>query len=118
MQPGSDVLIFLKVFAAESKPITGAESADGLDERGSSSAVLEAPRPPNSLLSISAPVPSPGAALSSNPARETIAGEKRTQLNRCRELQVNACVYSMCLAFACLWIFKKPRMRASAYTFT
>lgn len=95
MQPGSDVLIFLKVFATESGPIAGAENADGLDERGSSSAVLEAPRPPNSLLSISAPVLSPEAALSSNPARETIAGEKRTQLNRCRKLQVNACVYCM-----------------------
>lgn len=117
MHPKSDVLIFLKVFATESEPVTGAESADGLDERGSSSAVLEAARPPNSLLSISAPVLSLGAALSSNPARETIAGEKRTQLNRCRELQVNACVY-VCLTFACLWIFKKLRMRASAYTFT
>lgn len=68
MHPGSDVLIFFKVFATESEPITGAESADCLDEKGSSSAVLEAPRPPNSLLSISAPVLSPGAALSSNPA--------------------------------------------------
>lgn len=75
--PGSDVLIFLKVFATESEPVTGAESADGLDERGSSSAVLEAPRPPNSLLSISAPVSSPGAAQSSNPARETVAGGKK-----------------------------------------
>lgn len=111
--------MFLKVFATESELITGAESADGLDERGSSSAVLEAPRPPNSLLSISAPVLSPGAALSSNPSRETIAGGKK---NTTKQMQGAAgqcvCILYVCLTFACLWIFKKPRMRAFAYAFT
>lgn len=53
---GNDVLIFRGVFANESDPVVWGESAEGLDERDRGSAALEAPRPPNSLLSISAAV--------------------------------------------------------------
>lgn len=45
--------VFLPV---QSGPVVGAESAKDLDETEGGSAVLEAPRPPNSLLSISAGV--------------------------------------------------------------
>lgn len=81
------------MFANESEPpVVRAESADGLDERGSGSAALEALRPPNSLLSISTPVPPLGLRFPAALRGGTTAGKKRTQLNRCRELQVNVCV--------------------------
>lgn len=72
------MLIFFEVLTNKRESIVGAESADGLDDRDRGSAVLKTPQPPNSLLSISTLGLSPGAALSSNPARETTAGEKDT----------------------------------------
>lgn len=67
------MLIFPEVFVNESKPFVG---ADGVDVRERSSAVTEAPRPPNSLLSISVPVRPLGLRFPPTLRGETTAGKK------------------------------------------
>lgn len=89
------MLIFRGVFANESDPVVQGEGAEGLDERekrqrcfrGSSTSKLSAvnqrcvrPLGPHFP-------PSPGGE-----GGGPTAGKKRTQPNRCRELQVNVCV--------------------------
>lgn len=103
---GNDVLIFRGVFANESDPVVRAESAEGLDERERGSAALEAPRPPNSLLSIS-PAARP-LGLRFPPTLGSRRGGG-SQPNRCKELQVNVCV-CVCCMFARLWILMTAHM--------
>lgn len=101
------MLIFLEVFANESEPVVDAESADGLDERERSSTVLEAPRPPNSLLSISAPVRPLGLRFPPTLRGKPLQGKKNItkQMQRAAGQCVCKCV-CVCYTFACLWILK------------
>lgn len=69
------------------------ESAEGLDERERGSAALEAPRPPNSLLSISAAVRPLGPRFppTLEVGGETTAGKKehnQTDAEKCRSMYV------------------------------
>lgn len=113
----NDVLIFCEVFTNESEPVVGDESVKGLDERERGSAVLEAPRPPNSQLSISAAVRPLGLRLP--PTRgggEPPQGKKNTTKQMQRAAGQCVCMY-VCVTFLHACGFLKLRMRASAYVF-
>lgn len=100
----------------ESEPVVGGESAEGLDERERGSAVLEAPRPPNSLLSISAAVRPLGPRFPPTLGGKPPQGKKNTtkQMQRAAGQCVCMCAY-VCRIFLHACGFLQLRMRASAY---
>lgn len=111
------------MFTNKNKQLSGmgGESAEGLDERGRSSAVLEAPRPPNSLLSISAAVrplgprfpPTPrGGGPPQGKKKKNTAKQMQRVAGQC--VRVCMCVYYI-FWHACRVL--RLRMRASAYVF-
>lgn len=108
--------VFLPV---QSGPVVGAESAKDLDETEGGSAVLEAPRPPNSLLSISAGVSPSGLRVPPTFRGGVGGGGEPPQGRKNTTKQHRAAGQCVCVSHVTLPAcgFLEGRMRASAYVF-